>query len=274
MTDVVVTGVGAVSPLGIGAAKLHERWVAGVCGIADGEGRCRDFDPTEHLSVKDARRADRFTQLALVATLEALADAGWEDELPYRPRRSARSSAPASAASARSRPTTAAARARAQARLAARRSADDGQRRGRSGQHAPRSEGPELRRRVGLRGGHARDRRGDAGDPGRRRQAIVAGGAEAALTPLSRAAFAALDALSASRHLAPFDARRDGFVMGEGAGVLVLENGEAARARGARILAVVRGYGATADAYHITAPPTRPARAPRARSRGRSPTPG
>jgi 3-oxoacyl-[acyl-carrier-protein] synthase II len=84
--------------------------------------------------------------------------------------------------------------------------------------------------------------------------AIVAGGAEAALTPLSRAAFGALDALSVSGISRPFDARRDGFVMGEGAGVLVLENGDAAQARGARVLAVLRGYGATADAHHVTAP--------------------
>jgi len=51
--------------------------------IVDGEGRCSEFEPTEHFSVKEARRADRFTQLVLVATREALADAGWEDELPY-----------------------------------------------------------------------------------------------------------------------------------------------------------------------------------------------
>jgi 3-oxoacyl-[acyl-carrier-protein] synthase II len=85
--------------------------------------------------------------------------------------------------------------------------------------------------------------------------AVVAGGTEAALTPLSRAAFAAVDALSPSGISRPFDRRRDGFVMGEGAGVLVLENGEAARARGARVLAIARGYGATSDAFHITAPP-------------------
>jgi 3-oxoacyl-[acyl-carrier-protein] synthase II len=85
--------------------------------------------------------------------------------------------------------------------------------------------------------------------------AVVAGGTEAALTPLSRAAFVAVEALSVSGISRPFDIRRDGFVMGEGAGVLVLESGEAARARGARILAVMRGYGATSDAFHITAPP-------------------
>ena len=84
--------------------------------------------------------------------------------------------------------------------------------------------------------------------------AVVAGGSEAALTPLSIAAFTSLQALSPTGISRPFDARRDGFVMGEGAGVLVLEDGEAARARGARILATVAGYGATSDAHHLTAP--------------------
>ena len=83
--EIAVTGVGAVTPLGVGASVLHERWAAGECGIVDGEGRCGDFDPAEHLSVKGARRADRFTQLALVASIEALADAGWADGLPYEP---------------------------------------------------------------------------------------------------------------------------------------------------------------------------------------------
>src|ERR1039457_2730299 len=83
MTEVVVTGIGAITPLGLGAATLYERWAAGVCGIENGEGRCREFVATDHLSVKEARRADRFTQLALVASIEALADAGWGAELPY-----------------------------------------------------------------------------------------------------------------------------------------------------------------------------------------------
>jgi 3-oxoacyl-[acyl-carrier-protein] synthase II len=84
--------------------------------------------------------------------------------------------------------------------------------------------------------------------------AVLTGGSEAGLTPLARAAFSALDALSPSGISRPFDARRDGFVMGEGAAVLVLERREKASARGARVLGTVRGYGASSDAYHLTAP--------------------
>jgi 3-oxoacyl-[acyl-carrier-protein] synthase II len=83
---------------------------------------------------------------------------------------------------------------------------------------------------------------------------VVAGGSEAALTPLARAAFSALEATSRCGVSRPFDARRDGFVMGEGAAVLVLEDGEHARGREARVLARIRGYGATCDASHLTAP--------------------
>jgi 3-oxoacyl-[acyl-carrier-protein] synthase II len=90
---------------------------------------------------------------------------------------------------------------------------------------------------------------------------VIAGGTEATVTPMTIAGFGAMKALSerndspenASR---PFDATRDGFVMGEGAGILVLEELEHARARGAMILGELAGYGQTADAYHITAPAT------------------
>ncbi|MDO8670623.1 MAG: beta-ketoacyl synthase N-terminal-like domain-containing protein, partial [Dehalococcoidia bacterium] len=95
-------------------------------------------------------------------------------------------------------------------------------------------------------------RRGDA-------KVVIAGGSEAPITPIGMAAFNALRALStrndapqkASR---PFDVGRDGFVMAEGAGVLVLESLEYARGRGAPILAEILGYGATGDAFHITQP--------------------
>ncbi len=256
MTDVVVTGVGAVSPLGVGAAKLHERWVAGVCGIVDGEGRCSDFEPTEHFSVKEARRADRFTQLVLVATREALADAGWEDGLPYPaedvgtiigtgiggigtiesndrmllehgPKRVSPLAVPLMMGNAGAGAVSM-----------------------HHGLKGP-SYGVVSACAAGTHAIGSAMRAIQAGDA----TAMVAGGTEAALTALSRAAFVAVEALSELGISRPFDVRRDGFVMGEGAAALVLENGETARARGARILAIVRGYGATSDAFHITAPP-------------------
>jgi 3-oxoacyl-[acyl-carrier-protein] synthase II len=95
-------------------------------------------------------------------------------------------------------------------------------------------------------------RRGDA-------VAMLAGGSEAGLVPIGVAGFAAMRALSErndepERASRPFDAERDGFVMGEGAGIVVLEDLDYAKARGARIYAELLGYGATDDAYHITAP--------------------
>lgn len=95
-------------------------------------------------------------------------------------------------------------------------------------------------------------RRGDA-------EAALAGGTEAAITPISMAGFAAAKALTSAnddpaRASRPFDARRDGFVMGEGAGTLLLESEDHALARGANILAELAGYGATSDAFHITQP--------------------
>ena len=89
-------------------------------------------------------------------------------------------------------------------------------------------------------------------------EVMVAGGAEASITPLAMGGFTSMSALTdasdPSRASIPFDKERSGFVMGEGAAVLILEELEHARARGAQILGEITGYGATCDAYHITAP--------------------
>ena len=127
-------------------------------------------------------------------------------------------------------------------------------RRGRAG-HAPRPPRPGVRRGLGLRRGRPRHRHGRAHDlhrRGRRRRSRAAPRRRS--TPLATAAFAAMDATSNSGICRPFDARRDGFVMGEGAGVLVLE--DARGGRGARREDPRRGlgYGASADAHHLTAP--------------------
>jgi 3-oxoacyl-[acyl-carrier-protein] synthase II len=253
--DVVVTGIGAVTPLGVGARTLHERWTAGASGIEDGEGACTEFEPTEYLSVKEVRRADRFTQFALVSSDEALAEAGWDGELPYDPARIGSiigtgiggigtlthnhqvlleqgpgKVSPLSIPLMMGNAGAGAVSMRHKLR------------------------GPSFATLSACAGGaHA------IGESARLIQtggadAVVTGGSEAGLVPLARAAFAALDALSELGISRPFDARRDGFVMGEGAAVLVLENGDKARERGANILAYVRGYGATSDAYHLTAP--------------------
>ena len=253
---VVITGVGAVTPLGAGATRLHEGWCAGESGIADGLARCDDFAPADVLGRKLVRRSDRFTQLALVAAAEAIEQAGWsDDDPPYDLDRvgcivgtgiggigtllgadeilreqGAQRVPPLSIPLMMSNAAPAAVAMRHDLR---------GQVYGTvsacaAGAHA-----------IGA--AFSAVRHGEA-------DAMVCGGAEAAHTALAHAAFASMDALSNEGISRPFDARRDGFVMGEGAGVLVLESLESAQARGAEILGEVLGYGATADAHHLTAP--------------------
>jgi 3-oxoacyl-[acyl-carrier-protein] synthase II len=254
--QVVVTGVGAVTPLGVGAATLHERWAAGVCAIKDGEGRCDEFVATDHFTVKEARRADRFAQLVLVASREALADAGWADDLPYDSRRIGAIIGTGiggiGTIEANDR-TLIEQGPKLVSPLAVPLMMGNAGAAAVSMRHGLRgpSYGVVSACAAGTHAIGSAMRAIQYGDA----TAVVAGGTEAALTPLSRAAFAAVDALSPTGISRPFDVRRDGFVMGEGAGVLVLEDAEAAHARGARILATIRGYGATSDAFHITAPP-------------------
>ena len=252
---VVITGVGAVTPLGVGARTLHERWSAGRSGIEDGFGRASEFDPKEHLSIKEVRRADRFTQLALAAAAEALEDAGWEDGPPGDPDRTAciigtgiggigtlenqhivMREQGEQKISPLSIPLL---MANAASGVVAMKYDLRGQSFGTVSACAAGAHAIGMAERL--------IRYGDADQ-------VVTGGSEAAITPLATAAFMKMDALSDSGISRPFDRRRDGFVMGEGAGVLVLEEEEAAKERGARILGYLRGYASTSDAHHLTAP--------------------
>jgi 3-oxoacyl-[acyl-carrier-protein] synthase II len=252
---VLITGVGAITPLGVGADALHDGWTAGRSGIEDGLGACRDFDPTEFMSSKEARRSDRFSQLAIAASAQAITEAGWDQSPPCDP-------------------------AEIGCVIG---SGIGGMKTIENSYDALRDKGAErvsplsiplmmgnaaaglLAMRHGVRGpvfgvmsacasgAHAIGEAARTIESGGAR-AVIAGGAEATLTPLAKAAFAAMDATSETGISRPFDARRDGFVMGEGAGVLVLEDEELALERGAQIVGEVLGYAATSDAHHLTAP--------------------
>jgi 3-oxoacyl-[acyl-carrier-protein] synthase II len=268
---VVVTGIGVVSPLGNTAQDSWRALVAGESGIgpitrfdpsglpARIAGEVRNFDPLGYLDTKEVRRMDRFAHLAVAAAQMAVADAGleggWDDPervgvvigsgmggietleesivrfhdggfkkvSPFFIPRVISNMAPGhiairfGALGVNYATTSACA----------------------SGGHA-------IGEAFRLIGAGAQD-------------VMIAGGAEAGVTSMCIAGFAAMRALStrndepatASR---PFERDRDGFVVAEGAGVLVLEDLDHARARGARVYAEIVGYGANADAYHITTP--------------------
>jgi 3-oxoacyl-[acyl-carrier-protein] synthase II len=252
---VVVTGLGAITPLGVGARTLHERWAAGACGIADGAGACRDYEPKEHLSIKEVRRLDRFSQFALIAAAEAIAQAGWDGEPPYDPLRIG-----CVLATGIGGIYTVESQHDVMRQKGAKMVSPLG-----IPQYMPNAAAAAVSMKHALRGqsygivsacasgGHAIGsglrmiQYGDA-------DAVVCGGAEATLTEFGFACFHSMQALSPTGISRPFDARRDGFVMGEGAGVLVLEEAQAAIARGATILGEIAGYGSTSDAFHLTAP--------------------
>ena len=262
---VVVTGIGAVTPLGVGAETLHDRWAEGVVGIADGVGRSSEFEPAQHLSVKEARRLDRFSQFALVAAGEALAQAGWLDGQPYEPMRIG-----CVIATGIGGQKTVETQLDVMRERGARMVSPLG-----IPQYMPNAAAAAVSMKHHLQGqsfavasacasgAHA------IGSSLRMIQyedadAVVCGGTEATLTAFAHACFDNMQALSPTGISRPFDARRDGFVMGEGAGILVLEEAQAAERRGATIIAEIAGYGSTTDAHHLTAPD--PSGAPAARA--------
>jgi 3-oxoacyl-[acyl-carrier-protein] synthase II len=255
MRSVAITGVGAVTPLGVGAATLYDRWAAGEVAIEGGEAPCSDFDPLDVLSRKEVRRADRFTQLGLAAAQEALAQAGWVDEAPYAPQRIGCIMGTGIGGIATLEDNVVVLNERgasAVAPLAVPLMMGNAGSAAIAMRHDLRGPvfGVVSACAAGANAIGTAIRAIQAGDA----DAVVTGGSEAALTPIARAAFAALDALSPSGVSRPFDVQRDGFVMGEGAGVLVLEDAERARERGATVLATIRGFGTSCDAHHLTAP--------------------
>ncbi len=271
---VVVTGVGLITPVGNDTAATWKALLGGVSGAAcitrfdpspDFDVRfaaeVKGFDPSEHMEKKEVRRTDRFAQFAIAAAQEAMSHAGL-DPVPAQIDRDRVGVLIGSGIGG-------IATFEDQARVMVER--------------GPKRISPffvpmfipdiaagQVSMRYRLRGpnyctvsacsssAHAVGdglrivQRGDA-------DIMVAGGTEATVTPLTVAGFANMGALStrndspetASR---PFDGTRDGFVLGEGAGMLVLESLEHALDRGASILGEITGYGQSADAYHLTAP--------------------
>jgi 3-oxoacyl-[acyl-carrier-protein] synthase II len=268
---VVVTGLGVVSPVGIGVQAAWADIVAGKSGItkitkfdasnfsSQIAGEVKGFDVSQYLPAKEARRMDTFIQYGLAAAIEAVKDSGIEatEENAERIGVSIGSGIGGLGLIEETNDTY-----------------DEG---------GPRKVSPffipgtiinmisgNLSIMFGFKGPNVSivtactTGTHSIGDAARMIEygdadVMVAGGAEAAITELSVAGFASARALSsrnddpatASR---PWDKDRDGFVIGEGAGVMVLEEYESAKKRGAKIYAELIGYGMSADAYHMTAP--------------------
>lgn len=268
---VVVTGLGLVTPVGNDVPGSWRAILAGTSGVGlishfdhtmfktHIAAEVKDFDPTLYVDKKEARRMDRFLHFAAAATQEAVADAKLDvayygasrvgvligsgiggihilleqhDLMKERgPRRVSPFAVPGLMLNSAS--------AHVSIMIGAR--------------------GPNLAVATACAtGSHAL---GEAADFIRRGRAdaMICGGSEAAIMPMAVAGFENMGAVSGrndepQRASRPFDKDRDGFVMGEGAGIMILERLDKAQARGARIYAELIGYGLTADAYHITAP--------------------
>ena len=277
---VVITGLGAISPVGNTAADFWQALLAGKSGIgpitrfdaseydAKIAGEVKDFEPTAFIDKKEARRMDRFTQFAIAAAKMALDDSGLDLEKADKSRigsfvgsgiggmdtlheqyKNLFEKGP-NRVSPFFIPMMIANMAAGQVSIA-------------FGLQGPSSCVVTACATGTNCIGDAMKviQRGDA-------DVMVAGGTEAAISPAGMAGFCSMKALStrndapekASR---PFEKDRDGFVMGEGSGIVILESLEHALARGARIYAELAGYGTNADAYHVTAPAPEGAQAAR-----------
>jgi len=268
---VVITGIGVISPLGLDLSTTWEGLIAGRSGVDyitqfDAEGfetkfaaEVKGFKPTDYIGRKEARRMDRFTQMAVVAAMQAVEQAGLEitpdnqddigvlvgsgigglitlsEQLRVLVERGPDKISPFLV------PMMITDMASGQISILLR---------VRGPNFCPTSACSSGSDAIGT--AYEIVKRGDA-------VAMLAGGTEAIITPIGIAGFNANRAIStrndapqsASR---PFDAERDGFVIGEGAAVLVLESLSSARQRGAQVLAEIIGYGASSDAVHITQP--------------------
>ena len=270
---VVITGMGAVTPCGIGVDNFWNALLNGKSGVSliesidtekhtvkiAGEIKDKDFNPEDYMSSKDANRMDRFTQFAMVAADEAIADSGIDeaDIDPYRIGVLVSSAAGGFKTFEKNHMAM----------------INKGPTKG-SPFTVPMLIVDMASGRVSMKHGYKGVNKAvvsacatgshSIGDAFRTIQygdadVMVAGGCEATITTLGIGAFTAARTLSkrndeptkASR---PYDKDRDGFVMGEGAGVVVLEEYEHAKARGAKIYAEIVGYGQSADAYDMVAP--------------------
>src|SRR5256885_1358309 len=249
-----ITGVGAVTPLGDSAQALYERWRDGVCGLEDGVGACRDFDPTSMLSRKEARRTDRFVQFAIKASQEAI-ESAWGEDCPYDPERVACVLGVSMGGSEMmfeeylklkekgekwvSPLTVPVTMPNAPPAILAMRHGFRGE------THSIASACASSAQAIGV---GLRMIRLDEAD------AVIVGGTEACLTEYILTLFRNAGALSRSGNCRPFDKKRDGFVMGEGAGIMIIEQPAAAEKRGADVLGYLAGYGSSTDGHHLSAP--------------------
>lgn len=269
---VVVTGLGILSPLGIGVKDNWDAICAGRSGIGPVTtfdaaafpsrivGEVKGFEVTRYLPEKEARRMDRFIQLGMVAAIEALHDSGLEVTEANAPRIGVHLGSGIGGIST----------IEATTKLFL----EKGLRRV-SPFYIPMSIANmlagDLSIMFGLKGPNltivtaCSTATHSIGDAGRLIEygdadVMIAGGAEAAVTPTALAGFGNAKALSTrneepERASRPWDKERDGFVLSEGAGVVVLEELEHARRRGGRIYAELAGFGMSSDAYHMTSPP-------------------